>query len=270
MSSPLLISYCNSPEDDTHKNTLNFIRSLENNGWKYSIINRGEKWEGFITRMKGYLTYLLSLDPNQIVILSDARDVFCCRCPTQFINNFKKYDKKIVVSMELFAEGNTYYEPTKTYYQVTWIEKYWKYYNIDYTKINRKFVNNGLITGYVSELIKLLKWSLNNNYTDDQKALGAYVNEFPELVYADINAELLHTTGAFVTCGLYDKPTQNFDSPSFSELSGLGPYFLHIPGATHKENLPGQNHLYNCVNSVIDICNQQHLNKLYPQYKEVF
>jgi len=266
MDEPIVISYCNSEINNTHPGTQLFINTLINNDWKYHIIGRGEKWNGYISKLKGYYNFLLTLDPKQIVVISDARDVYCVKRPKNFIKDFKRFNKKIVVSMELFAQGQFDYYHNKDYWQVTWIEKYWQMYNIDTSKIYRKYVNSGLISGYVEELIKFFKWALDSKYTDDQKALGAYVNTFPELVYADINAELLHTTGAFITGATYDITIQSMDSPTFSELAGLTTYFLHIPGT----NLRGQKILYESVNSTLVFLHSKKLPEAYPEFKEKY
>ncbi len=266
INEPLVISYCNSPTDAINKNTQNYIKTLENNYWKYMIVGAGDEWNGWRTRMMKYRDVLSTLDPNKIVVMTDARDVFCTRRPTRFVENFKKYDKKIVVSMELFGEGEIKYDPTKLYYQVTWIENYWKMYNIDHDKTHRKFVNNGLVAGYAGELIKFYTWAIDNGFTDDQKALGAYVNEFPELIYADINAELLHTCGAFISGGLTDSEIQSADSPSFMDLFGRKSFFLHIPGL---EASPGQKMFYASTNVALIVLNQQTLINCYPQYREL-
>ena len=264
---PLVISYCNSDVNNTNANTDNFIRTLKNNDWNYTIIGRGEKWVHFVeTRTKSYLRYLKNLNPKQIVVISDARDVFCVRNKHNFIKDFHKYNKKLLVSMELFAEGTMNYEPSKTYFQVTFIENYWKLNNIDHNKIIRKFVNNGLITGYVENLINCFQWIIDNNYTDDQKGLGGYINTFPELFYADINADILHTSGAFVNGGIQDKVIQNEDSVTFLELTGVKSYFIHIPGLHGSK---GQKLAYDEINKTLNTLNQVNLSELYPHYKEL-
>ena len=225
--------YCNSDINNTNKNTDNFIRTLKNNHWNYVILGRGEQWTNFVnSKIKSYLNYLNYLklinNSKQIVVISDARDVFCVRNSKKFIDSFKKYNKKIIVSMEIFAEGEMYYDINKVYSQVTFIENYWKMYNIDYNKITKKFVNSGLIAGYIEDLINCFQWIIDNEYTDDQKGIGAYINIFPELFYADINADILHTDCSFVNGGCSDDNIQNNDSTTLLELTGSKSYFLHI------------------------------------------
>jgi hypothetical protein len=77
---------------------------------------------------------------------------------------------------------------------------------------------------------------------------------------------LLHTTGAFVTGGIYNVSVQSMDSPTFSELAGLTSYFLHIPGT----NLRGQNLLYHSVGTTLSIIHSKKLPEAYPEYKEEF
>ena len=262
-SQPLVISYCNSDEDNKHPNTQMFISTLINNDWKYEMIGAGEVWTGFEGRMIAYMNVLKTLDKTQIVILSDARDVVCIRNSRKFITEFKKCNKPIVVSMEMFAEGINSYDCNKTYFQVTWIEKYWKMYNIDYTNVIRKFVNLGLIAGYAGDLYTMLKWCIDNGYKDDQKGVGAYVNEFPHVIYADINAELLHTTGAFINGGVQYSEIQQLDSPTLLELCGCKSFFLHVPGINTSA---GQLFAYNSICNLLTNYNfnQQQLIKVYP------
>jgi hypothetical protein len=266
---PLVISYCNSDINNTNPNTNNFIRTLEKNDWNYTILGRGDKWINFVeNKIKSYLRYLKNLNPKQIVVISDARDVFCVRNKHNFIKDFYKYNKKLLVSMELFAEGIMNYEPSKTYFQVTFIENYWKLNNIEHNKIIRKFVNSGLITGYVENLINCFQWIIDNNYTDDQKGLGGYINTFPELCYADINADILHTSCAFVNGGCVDKNIQNQDSITFLELTGIKSYFIHIPGLNGSK---GQQIAYDEINKNLNTLNQVKIIELYSHYnKETF
>ena len=260
---PLLISYCN---DHSNSNTKSFMDTLDSHKWNYHILGNGEKWINFVeTRVKSYLNCLKKINPKQLVVITDARDVLCVRQFTNFISDFKQYNKKIVVSMELFAEGSMLYDPNKSYYQVTWLENYWKYYNIDYNTIIRKFVNGGLIAGYVEDLINCFQWIIDNNYQDDQKGLGAYMNKFPELFYTDINADILHTSCAFVNGGCIEKNIQNQDSVTLLELTGIKSYFIHIPGLQGSK---GQQLVYNEIKKTLNSLNQIKVIELYPKYKD--
>jgi hypothetical protein len=234
---PIVLTYDNAPTD----NTRFFVTTLQQTKWAYKLIGEGEKWEGFTNKLKGYLKEVTSMKEDQVVVLSDARDVFAVRPPNEFVKGFLSYGGRVVVSMELFCEGHMTGDKT-TGFKCIPLTKYWKHYNL--TEVpHRKYVNSGLIAGYAKDLVALLTWILEHKYTDDQLGLGNYMNAFPHLVYADSKAELLHTSGAAVNCGRYNNQIQSADSPTLMELLGCGAFFLHIPG----QELKGQNLMYNAA-----------------------
>jgi len=197
--------------------------------------------------MKGYLNVLRNLPENKLVILSDARDVLCLRAPTEFVKGYLSFHKELVVSMEISCGGLFNVPDTYLCVQCTPLKAYWKHNNTS-TLPDRKFVNAGLIAGRVSSLKSFLDWAIANNFTDDQLALGSYMNIFPERVGADCHAILLHTSCFGVNAGKQDVNLQKTDSPTFAELFGRGAFFLHIPGCANK----GQKIVYTEVCKVIE------------------
>ena len=259
ISPPIVISYDNSPTD----NTRFFMKTLETHGWKYNIIGNGDKWEGFMTRVKGYYNHLQSLPNNQLVVLSDARDVVCLRSPKAFIDGFRSFGRNMVVSMELFCCGQTNVADDFVGFQCIPLKQYWVYHNIKNIP-DRKYVNAGLIAGYVQDIKNWLKWTLDNKYDDDQLALGNYMIQYPERVAADTEAILLHTSTFGVNSGLQYIHIQAKDSPTFAELFGRGAFFLHIPGF----QLKGQKVVYDSVcNTINSGVSDSVLRKEYP-FKE--
>lgn len=259
ISIPLVISYETNLEQNV--NAQCFRQTLDNNNWQYVFLNISKKFNGVIDKIKGYLMFLNTLPNNKIVILSDARDVFCCRSPIGFIEGFNHLtnndNDKILVSTEMFLLRHMNWteeeinkkkaEDPNYFFQGIPINNYWAYHKID-TLPFRKYVNSGLISGKVSKLKELFKWILDNNYTDDQLGVSEYTNNFPNLVHLDTNAELLHTSGFGVNGGAYNIHIQKLDAPSFSELFGCSSFFLHIPGI---EGIKGQKVCYNCVKKCI-------------------
>jgi hypothetical protein len=262
LNKPLVITYCNKYKSEQFENTVRLTETLNNNNWEYVVLGDGDEWKGFMTKIIAYKNYLITLQPKKIVVIADAHDLYCLRNSSSFIDNFKKYKSQIVVSMEHLAEGSIYYDKNKSYYQVTWLEKYFNYYNINYEKFSRKFVNSGLICGYAEDLINCINFLFDNNYDDDQKGLGDYMNKYPENVFADINAELLHTCVSMVNSGLISQ-SQTMDSPSLNELIGQKSFFIHIPGIINSK---GQKYLYDKVYEIFKIFNINELKQLYPQY----
>ena len=105
---PIVISYEN---DSTNKNSILFKKTLENNGWDFKFIGEGVKWNGFRDKILGYYNEIdneiNNYHDDKVIILSDARDVFCLRNNDFFFEKVKDIiENKIIVSAELFLIGN--------------------------------------------------------------------------------------------------------------------------------------------------------------------
>ena len=84
-----------------------FKKTLASCGWQYIFIGEGEKLEGFTTRIRAYYIVLLGLSTEKVVVLSDARDVFCTRSTLTFIEHVKEWiDDQIIVISEMFLIGH--------------------------------------------------------------------------------------------------------------------------------------------------------------------
>jgi hypothetical protein len=86
------------------------------------------------------------------------------------------------------------------------------------------------------------------------------MNMFPEKIAADVNAELLHTSGFAINCGTLNLKVQIQDSPTLGELLGAGAFFLHIPG---HEISKGQKFLYDTVVKMLKDLNGKKLTDVY-------
>lgn len=252
MDKILLISY---ETDMTNSNAQLFKKTLENHNWEYIFIGNGNQWKGFSDKIIGYYDYLLTLDTNKIVILSDARDVFCLRSSDLLIDKIKDIiDTKIIISAEMFLIGHMNWSQQQKndclikdphfFWQGNTLDNYWQFLNkMDNLPI-RKYINSGLIIGKVNNLLTAFEWLIKNNFNDDQLGFCEYTNKFPQNIYLDYNAELIHTTTCFVNGSLYNHNIQKEDSPTLVELLGLSSYFLHIPGISMSK---GQKEIYNII-----------------------
>jgi hypothetical protein len=258
INKPLLVSFESNLE--TNENAIFFKKTLDNNNWEYVFMNTGPIFKDFSDRIQGYLSYLNTLPDEKIVILSDARDVLCCRSPFAFIeglNDLNKNERKIVVSTELFLIGHMNWTPAEMdekikinpnyFYQGTVLNKYWEYYKYDIPP-DKKYVNAGLLAGKVCQLREMFNWIHENDYNDDQLGLANYVNNFPHLINLDINNEILHTSSYAVNGGMYDVRIQQKDSPSIAELFGYSSFFLHMPGIYMSK---GQSLCYSVIKDVV-------------------
>jgi hypothetical protein len=241
---PLVIGYDNTL--DKHPNTQYFIHSLKKNNWEYSLVSISEAWNGFTDKLKGYMSILETLPSSKVVILSDTRDVVCCRKSTHFMQGFQSKKAGLITSMEILCGGLP--EADKNRGNCVPLKGYWNHHKRLITPL-RKFVNSGLLCGTVTALKEFLSWSIKNGFTDDQVALGHYMNDFPSNIYADDMAELFHTSLFGQHGGALSPYVQKQDSPTFSELFGRGAFFLHLPQVTTE----GQATVYKYVKAMLDI-----------------
>lgn len=260
---PIVLTYCDKYHKNGFENTSRYINTLNNNNWDYIILG-GETdiWEGYMTKIKAYKKYLETIEPNKIVVVTDAHDVYCLRNSSSFVENFKKNKYNMIVSMELLAEGYIQYDKNKIYRQVTWLDKYFKYHNINYGCFMKKFVNSGLICGYSKDLLDCFNYMIDNNYNDDQKALGDYMNKYPDKVFADLESNIFDTCVSLVNAGI-ESYSQVLHSPSLNELIGQKSFFIHIPGINCSK---GQMYLYNKIYEILKIFTLEELKTYYPQY----
>jgi len=238
-----VVTYDNKPTETTKF----FLQTLEKQKWNYKLIGEGETWQGFTSKLNGYANCMKTLDPNQLVVVADARDVICVRGPKAFKKGFESFKAELVVSMELLCCGK--FDPPTDFkcVQCKPLTEFWNYHTIKQLP-DRKYVNSGLVAGKASAVLGWLQWSLDNKIPDDQLALGKYINAFPEKFGLDTSAALLHTTNFGVNAGIQSIHIQKQDSPTFAELFGRGAFFLHIPGSAMK----GQAVIYEFVKRNID------------------
>jgi len=244
LESPLVITYDNKPT----KNTRNFLYTLNRNKWDYVLIGEGETWEGFISKMRGYKKYLETLNPKKIVVISDSRDVFCLRCPKSFLKKVRGIKQPMIVSMEIFCEGMIFPKEDYKGTQCVLLNDYYKHHGIDSSVNLRKFVNSGLICGEAGVVLEYFNYAIDNKFEDDQLALGMFMNLYPEKIFADIHANLLHNSVFGCNAGILHIELQKHDSPTIAEFCGRSSFFLHIPGI---HSIKGQENVYNMVWKII-------------------
>lgn len=250
---PMVLSYENNLSEN--KNAQLFQKTLETHNWEYKFVGEGIKWTGFNNKILEYYDFLMkNLHDDKIVILSDSRDVFCLKKPNFFMEQIQPIvENKIIISTEMFLLGHMNWGDKEItdalsknpnfFYQGVPLNDYWNYHKIE-AKPFRKYINSGLIVGKSVNLRKALKWIIDNNIHDDQLGFCKYTNQFPNLVYLDIEAIILHTTTSFVNGSLYNYDIQQKDAPTFHELFGFSNYFLHIPGLNGSK---GQHYIYDII-----------------------
>ena len=90
---PLVLLYDNMPFDKSNKTVgavENMLKGLNYYNYNYIVTGVGQKWENWPGRMKQYISVLKLLPKNQLIILSDARDVFMNNDMKSFMTNYYK------------------------------------------------------------------------------------------------------------------------------------------------------------------------------------
>jgi len=242
ISIPLVIGYDNTLDQD--ENTKFFIETMKTNDWEYALLSVSAKWNGFEDKLLAVKRFLDTLPTDKVVVISDTRDVVCCRTSKHFLQAFSSKKKDISVSMELFCFNE--FDADAERGNCVPLTKYWLETKPS-VKPLRKFVNAGLICGRAGALRKFYTYAVNKGYLDDQIVLGRYINEYPTEIFADTEAELLHTTIFGLNAGLRSLEHQRQDSPTFAELFGRSAFFLHMPGLANE----GSKTVYKFVKSML-------------------
>jgi hypothetical protein len=207
MTNLKIIAFATDPNEPM---LINLINSLEKYGYDYVVIGKDIKWEGFMTKIKGYLNYISKLNPNQLVAIADAYDVMAAGPVDEFISKYKSYGKPIIVGSETFCGPNCI--P---------VDNWWK----DKIRPKLQYANSGFCVAPAYYMIKLLNYMLSLNITDDQIAICNYINAYPEEVALDIKAELVSN---ITQLDFHYLDFQN--ERIYNKLTDSYPCFVHTPG----------------------------------------
>jgi len=131
----------------------------------------GTKWKGFTDKVKGFVKYLNTCEPDTIVIFIDGFDSAIVKPLDVVIQRFLDYDTEILLSQDNCI---SYLKPLTI--------------KIFGTCQNNITVNSGLIMGYVRSLKKLYTYlDKKNESTDDQRNLNSACKYFKNMIKIDMN-----------------------------------------------------------------------------------
>jgi hypothetical protein len=240
---PILISYEN---DINNENSKFFFETVKHNDWEFQHVGAGDKWEGWITRMKAYRDVCSRYDKDRILVFSDARDVFCVRHSKAFKAAFEYFNTPIIMSAGMFLSSCIDVKENFVHGNGASLEPYFNYWKIKPGL--RKFVCAGLMAGRAGALYEMWDWIIANNYKDDQLGAAMFIRTFPERVKLDLDAILLHSSEYGIDAGIYHIHLQKQDAPTLAELFGTNAFFLHIPGSGAYK---GQGYVYNSIKNIL-------------------
>ena len=140
-------------------------KSCSKAGCELTTLAFGEKWGGFVWRLQKIQEYIKTLDPNDVVIISDGFDVVMLEHIDEFNRRYKKFGKSIVIGI---VDG-----PKIVKYAAARIFGTYKDYHLC----------AGLYVGKCSDLIEMFQL-MDQKYdfttqNDDQLMLTTFLNEHP-------------------------------------------------------------------------------------------
>lgn len=208
---PLVVIY---ETDPTNQNFHKLIYTLEKNNFNYSIIGHGDEWKHFGTKIVGYRKYYKTLDPNQIVIQLDARDVLVNQNYDYFIRLISYFSRiledKIIVSAEKEMSAYMKLGPPGTYINKQLLRtkriKMGSMDSINRSKWIKEFdkitigpnnhVNTGMMIGRVKNFLTIYEiMNISADEISDQTVLSELYLLRPELFYLDTKSIILKNLG---------------------------------------------------------------------------
>ena len=203
----------------------NFIQTLDKFDYQHRRLAFGDKWGGWRFRMKTYMDACNELQPDTIVLLTDADDVLVVRrYDVELLARFMSFGKDIVVSAELSCIWNCM--P---------VTEYWKLQQQQQSATAFKYANGGGQMGRAGAIANMWKWALDEGYEDDQFALGNYINTYPDSVALDHEHKIFYVVPPPIA---NRTPTYTFEGNEIILISSehdivaptSSPYFLHFAG----------------------------------------
>lgn len=150
----LSVATCEIKDDEIK----NWIRTVEYFGYDYTILGREDKWGGWPYRTRKYLDEIKNIEKSyEVVILSDATDLFFCGPAIEAYRKFTREGEDIIIG----SEPIIYYNESGRN-NVYEIEDFF----IKKCRSRTCFPNGGFLIGTTRALIKLLEANLDSK--DDQ------------------------------------------------------------------------------------------------------
>lgn len=256
--------------DNSH--LIKYKETLTRLGYRYKILT-DKKWKGFGGKIQMIHKFLLTLPENQIVVVSDARDVLAVNYESKklYEHVYDQLDHHIIVSSEIGCCVNTFdYKPgeliqghgnithkkNKNYVS----SNEWKHMfkqraiqeqvSVSGNK-NSIHLNAGLYIGKVKNIIKVYRLMNIREKDDDQFFMSEIFNCYPDLIKLDYNRFLFSNSHVWDTNNKESNIQADSgcfyikqDSKIIDTISNSVPFFIHTPGKHFK-----------CYDNVCDMFN---------------
>jgi len=253
--------------NDAH--LVKYEETLKKLCYRYKILT-DKKWKGFGGKIHNIHKYLLTLPQNQIVVISDARDVLAVNYKSKELYEYvyDKLDHNIIVSSEIGCCVNTFdYKPGELikegHYQNKQNKSFvsaeeWKsmfkqraiqeQVSVSGYK-NSIHLNAGLYIGKVKNITKVYRLMNIRETDDDQFFMSEIFNTYPNLIKLDYYRFIFSNSHVWDT----NNKEKNIiadngcfyikqDRKIIDTITNTVPFFIHTPGKH-----------FNCYDNVYDM-----------------
>lgn len=227
-----IITYANHTNNPGYDN---FVNSMLQNKLSYKIIGTGDIWKGFHTKMNSCLKEIETYSDNDIVCIIDCFDVIACNGPTKLVlSRFLSYNKPIVFGVEsrFFMISSNGIKLTK------WCNNNNSLYGRNHDICS---LNGGTLIGYVNAVKHMIKYAIDNGFTDDQLAYHHYAEEYPGNLGLDLSSSIFGNYSFLDLFRFREHRGKIIDTTSLCH-----PCFVHIPGTSGDFNYR-MNYIGNCI-----------------------
>lgn len=233
-----------------------YIKTLNHFGYNYKVVGDDE-WKGFGRKIKTLEYFLNTLPSNQVVVISDARDVFVVRDAKDLWSQYKKIaNNKILVSTELGCCENARTDTPPGSFRLVngesnklpvsdntaiqqWVSEFTKLANEKHPNRKWKWVNPnaGLYMGKVGDLLKMYRlMNIVHDNEDDQSVLSEIILQNPNMFVLDHLSEIFSSSFKWDPASkeiyggcYYQKATANRNGSIRNLMFNTHPFFLHFP-----------------------------------------
>jgi len=178
---------------------------------KLTTLGMGEKWRGYVWKFKKVLTFLKSVDPDDIVCFVDGYDVICTRDLNELVPTFLKIKERKKCDI-IIAKDHSLMFPID------------KILHIYFGTCNGIRINSGTYIGYAKDLLDILQdaMRLQPDEKDDQRLITGYCSLYSKRFYIDKKPEFFQV---------------NLLPLTEAKLNKKKPFFVHAAGCGYLTNI---------------------------------
>ena len=208
---------------DQTKEVKEFEYSLKKLGYEYRLLGLGQKWEGFVSKMKYTLEALEGLSPNELVIVCDSYDILFIQTPDVIENRYRKLaNDKVVIGLEsiqdIFCNFIDICIPEAI--EKCNIKNKW---HPDFN-----YINAGFMMGRAKDIQDIYNFMVENKFDDDQKGLFSWVMENCDRCYFDYHLDFIFNYMPRIFIKKHIKVKFKDNLIEVNDIST--PCAVHIPG----------------------------------------